>query len=553
MNWSSAAERTLEQMLDGSGRISIVTVNGRAAPSLSPSGQGRIYFDSSSNTFKVSQNGGAYADLGAGGAGAPAASKYLVQVADAALPNAQAMGALGTGLVFNTTTTGVQSIYGTSGTGTTVALTDTPTFMTKILVPDGTALAPGLAFSAESGTGLYRSGTNAMRVAVGGAANFQFSPDIFFLLTNGGTVRFGASSDVILSRFAAANLQLGGVATATPVAQTLSAQDGAGTDIAGTVWTLRANRATGAGTPGTIVLAASAAALGTGTTLQTAVPHLTVGGGAVKAAVPVSILDTSAAFYASIAATSSPALTADRTLTLDMGDVAHTLAFGTTANTITFPNAASGTVAMLNVAQTFNVAQNFSSSLNLISGGYISGTANASVTINANMNSGSVAGVLIANLLSFLGTTGTMKHLGVTSTFAPTSGSGTFAALELTSTINQTGGASGISRGLYVNPTLTAAADFRGLEIANVGTGQIAFQTGTGKLGFHGVTAVAQQTSGANLTNNVTVGGTDDTIADFTSLTVYATDAAAIRNDVYQLARKLKQVNDALRLYGFLT
>lgn len=72
-------------------------------------------------------------------------------------------------------------------------------------------------------------------------------------------------------------------------------------------------------------------------------------------------------------------------------------------------------------------------------------------------------------------------------------------------------------------------------------------------IGFLGANAAVRQTSGANLTNNVTSGGTDDTIANFTDLTTYANDAAAIRNDIYQLARKLKQVNDALRLYGLLT
>jgi hypothetical protein len=57
-------------------------------------------------------------------------------------------------------------------------------------------------------------------------------------------------------------------------------------------------------------------------------------------------------------------------------------------------------------------------------------------------------------------------------TFSPTSGTGTFYDIGITPTINQTGGANGISRGLYVNPTLTAAADFRGLEITN---GSVAF------------------------------------------------------------------------------
>lgn len=73
------------------------------------------------------------------------------------------------------------------------------------------------------------------------------------------------------------------------------------------------------------------------------------------------------------------------------------------------------------------------------------------------------------------------------------------------------------------------------------------------KIGFLATTPVVKQTSGANLTNNVTAGGTDDTIANYTDLTTYANDAAAIRNDIYQLSRKLKQVNDALRAYGLLT
>lgn len=74
-----------------------------------------------------------------------------------------------------------------------------------------------------------------------------------------------------------------------------------------------------------------------------------------------------------------------------------------------------------------------------------------------------------------------------------------------------------------------------------------------GNMGFFNTTPAAQQTSGADLTNNVTSGGTSDTIADFSDLAIYATDAPTIRNNIYQLARKLKQVNDALRVYGLLT
>jgi hypothetical protein len=49
------------------------------------------------------------------------------------------------------------------------------------------------------------------------------------------------------------------------------------------------------------------------------------------------------------------------------------------------------------------------------------------------------------------------------------SGTADFASFRITGTINQTGTATGITRGLYVNPTLTAAADFRAIETTNGG------------------------------------------------------------------------------------
>jgi hypothetical protein len=61
-------------------------------------------------------------------------------------------------------------------------------------------------------------------------------------------------------------------------------------------------------------------------------------------------------------------------------------------------------------------------------------------------------------------TTGNQNVFLISKGFSPTSGTGTYAASSITPTINQTGGASGITRGLYINPTLTAAADFRAIE-----------------------------------------------------------------------------------------
>ncbi len=60
-------------------------------------------------------------------------------------------------------------------------------------------------------------------------------------------------------------------------------------------------------------------------------------------------------------------------------------------------------------------------------------------------------------------------------TFAPTSGTAVLNVMNASPTINQTGGANGITRGLYINPTLTAAADFR------------AIQTTAGKIIFGGL------------------------------------------------------------------
>jgi len=60
--------------------------------------------------------------------------------------------------------------------------------------------------------------------------------------------------------------------------------------------------------------------------------------------------------------------------------------------------------------------------------------------------------------------------------FAPTSGAGDFSGFAVRTTVNQTGGASGVTRALYLLPVITAGADARGLEILAVGAGAPAFR-----------------------------------------------------------------------------
>lgn len=104
--------------------------------------------------------------------------------------------------------------------------------------------------------------------------------------------------------------------------------------------------------------------IGNSTPLAGSFTTLVGTGGTHTGITSLGIRDTSAAFDVTLAATSSAALSAGRTLTLNMSNVAHTLAFGSTANTITFPSAASYTVAALSVSNTFTVQQIVSGALN---------------------------------------------------------------------------------------------------------------------------------------------------------------------------------------------
>jgi hypothetical protein len=105
---------------------------------------------------------------------------------------------------------------------------------------------------------------------------------------------------------------------------------------------------------------------------------------------------------------------------------------------------------------------------------------------------------------------------------------------------------------LYLQQNSNLDLQFNSLTLHGTNV-DVKFQNVGGKLGFFSASTVVKQARGATLANNVTPGGTDDQIDDFTNLTTYATDAAAIRNDIYQLARALRQHDVALRAYGLLT
>jgi len=66
-------------------------------------------------------------------------------------------------------------------------------------------------------------------------------------------------------------------------------------------------------------------------------------------------------------------------------------------------------------------------------------------------------------------TSGFFRALYADTTWIPSSGNAEYYALDLRFTINQTGGANGVSRGLYIAPTLTSAFDFRAIEVVSGG------------------------------------------------------------------------------------
>jgi hypothetical protein len=76
-------------------------------------------------------------------------------------------------------------------------------------------------------------------------------------------------------------------------------------------------------------------------------------------------------------------------------------------------------------------------------------------------------------------TSGHKQMIKTGNSFVPTSGTGTLTGYEYSWTINQTGGANGITRAFHVNPTLTAAADFRAIDISST-SGKGIYQSSTG-------------------------------------------------------------------------
>jgi hypothetical protein len=92
-----------------------------------------------------------------------------------------------------------------------------------------------------------------------------------------------------------------------------------------------------------------------------------------------------------------------------------------------------------------------------------------SVPIRSNLAGGSGYIVDVQSYNTLNGSNVEQGFITLSGTYAPTSVTGTpsFNGIYLAPTINQTGGANGTTRGLYVNPTITSAATWRSIEWSN--------------------------------------------------------------------------------------
>lgn len=140
------------------------------------------------------------------------------------------------------------------------------------------------------------------------------------------------------------------------------------------------------------------------------------------------------------------------------------------------------TIAANGIITTTN-GLNVGSSANSITNASANGTGNESV---------------FACSQSYAATAGSRTIFAATNSVQPTSGTLTYTGVGISPTINQTGGASGITRGVYVNPTLTAAANWRSIETSN-NSGYAVYAAGTASSYFNGRVGIGTASPGCLL------------------------------------------------------
>lgn len=105
------------------------------------------------------------------------------------------------------------------------------------------------------------------------------------------------------------------------------------------------------------------------------------------------------------------------------------------------------------------------------------------MTINAsNASRSTTSPALTVQTTNWTTSATNLTTMGIQGGFVPGStGTSTYASLAITPTVNQTSGHTGITRGIYINPTLTTVEDYRAIDIATT-TGKAIYQGSTGAI-----------------------------------------------------------------------
>ncbi len=157
---------------------------------------------------------------------APADSKYLIQTADSDLPNAQVMGALASGVVVNTTTTGVQLTRVLAGTANQLGINDAsgiagnPTYyiVDNVILPGTAGMGIPEGTTAQRvtptlGIGLrYNTDLNQLEYYDGAWIQVEGSAGIYLPLAGGtmsGNINMGTHDITNAGLIAATTLDIG--------------------------------------------------------------------------------------------------------------------------------------------------------------------------------------------------------------------------------------------------------------------------------------------------------------------------------------------------------
>lgn len=131
---------------------------------------------------------------------------------------------------------------------------------------------------------------------------------------------------------------------------------------------------------------------------------------------------------------------------------------------------------------------------------------------NSNTMRIHVGGASVLDLGYYTGaqnsSSGTKSMIYSSPTFSPSSGAAGFIGFYYIPTINQSGTAAGISRGIYLNPTLTSAADWKSIEWLN-NTGWGIYGSGTAPNYLAGKLSIGTTATGSalNVSGSVVVTG----------------------------------------------